>query len=215
MRSRPTLAGLVLWGLLCAAGLRAQQPDATAANTPAVPDSINLPASAQPPVGTIPRLIKFKGQINPQVTPITPDLGTGVVTGTNIASATLARGNIVAGTITGANASTTAGINPGAITSTAETLGANTLTGNQTITGNLSVSGPINGALHLQPSVTDTSSPGCSAAGNCVSANVLGGYGAGTTGTGSRTTLSGPGQPGQPVEMTGTEPARKTRAQRA
>jgi hypothetical protein len=42
--------------------------------------------------------------------------------------------------------------------------------------GNLSITGSLNSALVLQASVTDASSPGCSGAGNCVSADVLAGY---------------------------------------
>ena len=64
MRRRSILAGAVVVCLLCGLGLQAQQSDSSA------PDDPNLSAAVQPAAGTIPRLIKFTGKINPQITPI-------------------------------------------------------------------------------------------------------------------------------------------------
>src|SRR5271157_4947286 len=64
MRHRSILAGTVVLGLLSSLGLQAQQSDST------VSSNTNLPASSQSAAGTVPRLIKFTGEINPQITQI-------------------------------------------------------------------------------------------------------------------------------------------------
>ena len=58
------LAEAVVVCLLCGLGLQAQQPSLSAS------DNTNLSASSQPAAGTVPRLIKFTGKINPQITQI-------------------------------------------------------------------------------------------------------------------------------------------------
>ena len=65
MRHRSILAGTVVLCLLCSLGLEAQQSDSSVSN------NTNLPASSQSAAGTVPRLIKFTGEINPQITQIT------------------------------------------------------------------------------------------------------------------------------------------------
>ena len=64
MHQRSILAGTVVLGLLCRLGLEAQQSDSSASN------NTNLPASSQSAAGTVPRLIKLAGEINPQITQI-------------------------------------------------------------------------------------------------------------------------------------------------
>src|SRR5271157_3187064 len=62
MRHRSILAGTVVLGLLCSMGLEAQQSDST------VSSNTNLPAASQSAAGTVPRLIKFTGEIIAQMT---------------------------------------------------------------------------------------------------------------------------------------------------
>ena len=64
MRRRSILAVTIVLCLLCSLGLDAQQSDSSVSN------NTNLPASSQPAAGTFPRLIKFTGEINPQITQI-------------------------------------------------------------------------------------------------------------------------------------------------
>ena len=64
MRRKHILTGAVILCLLCGWGLQAQQSDSSAADNP------DLSAASQPASGTIPRLIKFRGEINPQITQI-------------------------------------------------------------------------------------------------------------------------------------------------
>ncbi len=64
MRRNYILAEAVVVCLLCGLGLQAQQSDSSASN------NTNLSASLQPAAGTVPRLIKFTGKINPQIAQI-------------------------------------------------------------------------------------------------------------------------------------------------
>jgi hypothetical protein len=64
MRREYIFAWAVVVCLLGGLGLQAQQSDSSAS------DNSNLSASSQPAAGTVPRLIKFTGKINPQITQI-------------------------------------------------------------------------------------------------------------------------------------------------
>ena len=64
MRHRSILAGTVVLCLLCTLELEAQQSDSSVAS------NTNPPASSA--AGTVPRLIKFTGEINPQIAQTTP-----------------------------------------------------------------------------------------------------------------------------------------------
>ena len=65
MHHRFILAGTVVLCLLCSMGLEAQQSDSSVSN------NTNLPASSQSAAGTVPRLVKFAGEINPAPSGIT------------------------------------------------------------------------------------------------------------------------------------------------